>query len=402
MVHCSSEIKCSFGKRLSGKRIALCICGSVGAVRSVEIARLLMRHGAEVYPVMSRSALSLVGKDLLWWATGNEPVTELTGKCEHVSLCGACEGKVDLLLVAPATANTVAKAAYGMDDTPVTTMLATAIGTGIPVIFAPAMHATMYNSLFEENMRKLEKVAKAEFILPVFEEGKAKEPAADEIVDYCIRALSEKNLKGRRILVSAGATREKIDDVRFISNPSSGKMGLAFAREAWLRGAGVVLVKAHTECKIPRYLSIIDAETIEEMRAVVLKETRKSDIVIMAAAIGDFEVKSPARGKIKSEKKAILALSLAPVRKIAEDIKKANPKCRLILFKAESKVSEAELKRRAQERMKSARADLVIANDVSEGAFGGDGCGVLVVSPKGAGRFAGSKSALAERVLKTF
>ncbi len=399
MKHCSSEIKCSFGKRLSGKKVCLCVCGSVGTVRSVEVARLLMRHGAEVYPVMSRSALSLVGKDLLWWATGNEPVTELTGKCEHVSLCGACEGRVDLVLVAPATANTVAKAAAGIDDTPVTTVLATAIGTGIPVIFAPAMHATMYNALFEENKRKLEKAAKAEFVLPVFEEGKAKEPAAGEIVDYCIRSLSEKNLKGKRVLVTAGATREKIDEVRFISNPSSGKMGLAFAREAWLLGADAVLVKAHTECKIPRYLQVIEAETIEVMRAAVLKQAKKSDIVIMAAAVGDFTLQQ-VKGKMKSGKEARIALF--PAHKIADAIKKTNSGCKLILFKAEHGASEKELENRARERMKGAKADMIVANDVSEGAFGEEGCDVRVVSPKGGERFAGSKSSLAERVLKTF
>jgi len=397
MEHTSKDIIGKKSTRLEGKRICLCVTGSVAAVRSPDIARELMRNGAEVYCAMSEAAQKLVGKDLLHWATGNEVVTELTGKCEHISLAGEHKGKVDLVLVAPATANTIGKAANGIDDTVVTTILATAIGSRIPIVLVPAMHASMHNSLFEENAAKLQKHANAKFVMPRFEEGKAKIAEVEEIVDYCMRELLGKELAGKRVLVTAGATREYIDDVRFISNASSGKMGLAFAREAWLRGADVVVVKGHCDVQFPGHLQTIDAEGISEMREAVLEQVKRCDIAFMAAAVGDFLVSEKQSGKIDSEKNSELLVGLKRAPKIVSEMKKANPKCKLVVFKAEWDTSEEELAMRALERIGD--ADFIIGNDIAKHEFGDEESEVIVLGDGTKRKLSGRKEGIAEKVL---
>ena len=154
--HTSKSIIGSKSRELLGKKIVLCVTGSVAAIRSPDIARELMRLGADVYVVMSKMAEHVVHPDMLHWATGNPVVTELTGDIEHVQYGGEHGEHADLILVAPSTANTIGKVAAGIDDTPVTTLLTTAIGAGIPVIIAPAMHASMYkHPIVNENIRKL-------------------------------------------------------------------------------------------------------------------------------------------------------------------------------------------------------------------------------------------------------
>ncbi|MQY82134.1 bifunctional phosphopantothenoylcysteine decarboxylase/phosphopantothenate--cysteine ligase CoaBC, partial [archaeon] len=142
--HTSKQIIGTKGDSLKGRKIVLCITGSVAAFKSPEIARELMRLGAEVYTVMSEMAQVIIHPYLMEYATGNPVVTKLTGKIEHVTLGGVHPDRADLILVAPSTANTIGKAAWAIDDTPVTTLLTTAIGAGIPIIIAPAMHASMY------------------------------------------------------------------------------------------------------------------------------------------------------------------------------------------------------------------------------------------------------------------
>src|SRR6266480_5519613 len=174
MSHPSKDIISSKGRELSGKKIALLVSSSVASFKAPEIARELMRHGADVYVVMSPSTERMIGSDLLEWATGNPVVRELTGKLEHIALAGKSSGHVDLVLISPATANTIGKLASGIDDTPVTTVAATAIGSRIPVVIAPAMHEPLYDHpLVQENVQRLKKIG-VEFVEPEMIEGKAK------------------------------------------------------------------------------------------------------------------------------------------------------------------------------------------------------------------------------------
>jgi len=197
--HPSRDIIGTKGSELKERKIVLCITGSVAAVRSSDIARELMRHGAEVFAVMSQMAQKIVHPYLLEWATGNQVVTELTGKIEHIALTGERKEKADLVLVAPATANTTSKIACGIDDTPVTSVVSTAFGSDIPIIIVPSMHESMYrHPVLIENIKKLESLG-VDFVDPHIEEGKAKIAEIEEILEAVFRKLEvRKELAGIR------------------------------------------------------------------------------------------------------------------------------------------------------------------------------------------------------------
>lgn len=161
-------------KKLKGKRIILAVCGSIAAIEAPKLARELMRHGADVTCVLSRSGQTIIRPWALECVTGKPTITEITGSCEHVQHCGDWEGRCDLLLISPATANTVSKIANGIDDSAVTTFATTALGSGTPIIIAPAMHGSMANNPFvQDNIEKLKK-AGVKFVEPKTEEGKSK------------------------------------------------------------------------------------------------------------------------------------------------------------------------------------------------------------------------------------
>jgi len=399
-VHSSKSIAGSLGNALAGKRICLCVTGSVAAVGSVAIARELMRHGADVSCVMSGAAQALVGPDLLHWATGNPVVTRLSGECEHISLCGECPGRVDLVLVAPCTANTLSKFARGVDDTAVTTVLSTAAGSGIPIILVPAMHISLYKNPFvARNVREIRESGAAVIAGPLLAAGKARMPEAADIADYCARSLAPQTMRGLRALVTAGATREFIDDVRFISNPGTGKMGIALARAAWMRGADVTLVHGHVEERIPPYFAAVPVTGVEELYDAVRRNAKNSGVIVLAASAGDFAVRKT-NGKMDSRTPPSLRLS--PARKASDDSKRWNPKARLVLFKAESGLPRKGLVARARKKLSACRADLVVANDVSmPGAgFGADTNRIIIVSKrKKPAALSGSKLALAGKIL---
>lgn len=191
-IHPSKDIVSSKSRLLEGRKVALGICGSVAAVRSPEIARELMRNGAEVYAVMTEPAQKLISPELMEWATGNPAVTELTGRIEHVELGGSFLGSADLLLIAPATANTIGKIAAGIDDTPVTSLATTSIGSGLPIVIVPAMHRSMYDHpVVQQNIKRLESLG-IRIIQPEIVEGKAKIADIGAIVEEVISLLGKK------------------------------------------------------------------------------------------------------------------------------------------------------------------------------------------------------------------
>ena len=370
--HTSKEIIGSKSKELQGKKIILCITGSVAAIKSTEVARELMRRGADVYAVMTKAAQQIVHPDMVEWATGNPVVTELTGQIEHVTYAGEHQNRADLILVAPSTANTIGKVAAGIDDTPVTTTLTTGIGAGIPVIIAPAMHASMYkHTIVLENIEKLRRIG-VTVLMPRMEEGKAKIPDTEEIVQAVVDRLTvERDLVGKRILITAGPTRSYLDAFRYITNPSSGKMGVAIAENALARGAEVTMVYGPASAKPPRGAKVIPIETTEEMLDAVVGELKseKYHAAILSAAAADYGAADRKMEKTPSGKNE-WALLLKPLPKVVENVKKVDPEVYLVGFKAEYGVSDEELIDRAYKRLKGAGMDLIVANDVARKGVG--------------------------------
>lgn len=362
-VHPSKDILGIEGSELKGKKIVLCITGSVAAYRAIDLARMLMRHDADVHAVMTESTAStLLNPEIMKWATGNEVVTKLTGNLEHIIL--ADYGMSDLIIVYPCTANTLGKVAAGIDDTPVTSILSVALGSRIPIIVAPAMHKAMYENRFvQQNVSKLRE--QMVFVEPNLEEGKAKVADPQHVLNTAISILSNSALlSGKKVLVTAGSTIEYIDPIRVMSNLSSGKMGIAIAQEAQRMGATVTLVYGHGTLN-PTSGKVVRVNTSEEMyKAVVTELSSKTyDIAVMAAAVADF---TPAK---KSDKKidtklGKMELSLLPTRKIIDEVKNKSKDTFLVAFKADYCVSDSVLIEKAYGKLKECDAGIIVANDL--------------------------------------
>lgn len=383
MAHPSKDIMFTKSRLLEGKKIALCICGSVAVVKVPELARELMRNGAEVFAVMTPSSQKLISPSLLEWATGNPVVTELTGKIEHVML--GSKGGADLILIAPATANTIGKIVAGIDDTPVTSLATTAIGSGIPVLVVPAMHGSMYrHPVVSENIKKLSSIG-IRIIPPEFVEDKAKFPEVSEIVEEVFATLSKKDLTGTSAIVTAGPTRSYLDSIRYLTNSSSGKMGYAFAREAHARGAKVTLISGPTNLSTPKGIDTIFVESTEEMLDSVNRALSKEKyhLLVMAAAPLDFAIADRRTGKISSESQ--ITFTLKPLPKIVEAARERSKEIFIIGFKAEYGLPREELISKARSRLLDSGMDLVVANDLSSPltGFQADTDEVYVIDEKG-------------------
>jgi phosphopantothenoylcysteine decarboxylase/phosphopantothenate--cysteine ligase len=362
-VHPSKDILGTQGAELQGKKIVLCITGSIAAYRAIDLARLLMRHGADVYAVMTESTASaLLNPEIMRWATGNDVVTKLTGNLEHIML--ADYGMSDLVIVYPCTANTLGKVAAGVDDTPVTSILSVALGSKIPIIVAPAMHEVMYENAFvKQNVSKLREYMI--FVEPKMEAGKAKVADPENILNAAIAVLYNKTiLSGKRVLVTAGSTVEYIDPIRVMTNLSSGKMGIAIAQEAKRMGAAVTVVYGHGIMDPPSG-KIVRVSTGEEMYEAVLSElsSNRYDIAIMTAAVSDFAPLKKSDEKIDT-RLGKLELSLAPTRKIIDEVKNKSKDTFLVAFKADYRASDSDLIEKAYRKLKESNADIVVANDI--------------------------------------
>jgi phosphopantothenoylcysteine decarboxylase/phosphopantothenate--cysteine ligase len=370
--HPSKDIKGSRSTVLKNRKIALCITGSVAASQCPEIARALMREGAEVHAIMSEMARKIIHPYLMHWATGNRVVTELTGAIEHVLLAGEFPDKTDLVLVAPATANTISKIAAGIDDTPVTTVVTTAFGSRLPIVIVPAMHESMYrHPIVTENIRKLQSLG-VEFVGPKVEEDKAKIAEIEEIVRAVVHKLAARRDFKQKVLVTAGPTLEHMDPIRVLTNRSSGKTGMAIVEEALSRGAEVALVYGPGIAIPPSGAHTISVESSQQMYDAVVSELKSKnyDVVIAAAAVADWMPKRRSRSKVPTGTKAELTLELKPTPKIIDAIKQVCPDVFLVAFKAESKLSDEELVKRAYDRLRKAHADLIVANDVGRKGVG--------------------------------
>ncbi len=352
--------------------IVLCVTGSIAATESIKLARELARQGIKVKCFMSDGACEIIHPYTMEFATGQNVVTKLTGHIEHVKYANS-----NLILVAPATANVISKLAYKIADNPINTLLITAFGYKTPILMVPSMHNSMYNAI-KENIETL-KGEGITFVKPKIEEKKAKFPDINDIVLHVMRSTSRSELTGKKVLISAGATYEKIDEVRGITNKSSGKMGLEIAKEAFIRGAEVTLIKGSTTVDIPTIFNVVEVESTDEMHDAVANLAADHDIFISAAAISDFKVKNSMMTKISSDEDIIIELERTP--KIINRVKEINPGIFLVGFKAVHNLSDEELIEAAKKRMEESSADLMVANDVArEGAgFGSDENQVILI-----------------------
>jgi phosphopantothenoylcysteine decarboxylase/phosphopantothenate--cysteine ligase len=374
------------GHEIEGKKIVLCITGSVAAYRSIDLARQLIRHGAEVYPVMSEAVGSmLLTPEMMKWATGNNVVTKLTGNLEHIAL--ADYNMSDLIVVYPCTANTIGKVANGINDTPVTSVLSVALGSGIPIIIAPAMHESMYdNRLIQENIQRV-KDQGVDFLQPTITEGKAKVVSPEQMLQSVITKFTnstESFFFEKNILVTAGGTIEYIDPIRVITNLSSGKMGNLIAEEAIRLGANITLVYGHGtySAKSLPNLNIVRVNTSKEMYDVVMSElsSKRYDVAILSAAVADFTPERKTIKKIRTSTGKLL-LPLSPTQKIINHVKHMSKQTFLVGFKAEYNVSDSNLIKGAYRKLKECKGDLIVANDVGRknSAIGSESNEVFVI-----------------------
>jgi phosphopantothenoylcysteine decarboxylase/phosphopantothenate--cysteine ligase len=358
------DIRGTRSSRLEGRVIVMGVTGSIAAVECVHLARELARHGARVIATMTEAATRIVHPDALWFATGEPPILALTGDVEHVRWMGEREDRADLLLIAPATANTIGKVALAIDDTPVTTFATTALGTGVPVVVAPAMHGTMWrHEGVLRNMDRLREMG-VHIVHPREEEHKAKLADADTIVAHCIRALSTDGpLRGRRVLVVAGSTEEPIDRVRTISNRSSGGLGRALAEEAFARGAHVTLLLGRHEVPPPPYVDVKVFTTTESLMQATEDIPDDTAVILAAAAVSDYRQGTHVRGKLASGKSK-LELELEPTPKVLPLLRSAAPDAVLVSFKLEVGPTDEQLESIARQRLVAGPMDLVVANDL--------------------------------------
>ena len=371
-------------KPLTGKRILLGVSGSIAAYKAVELLRTLMREGADVSVAMTDAATKFVAP-LTFEVLSRHPVATDLFAAHQEMLHLALPEEADVFVIAPATANTMAKLALGLGDDLMSAMVLTA---SCPLIVAPAMDGGMWNHpTVQEHVRQLRSrgvtvLEPVEGPLASGKIGKGRLTDEQTIVDAietCL--LPKRDLAGQRVLVSAGPTQEPIDPVRFISNRSSGKMGYAIARAAQERGAEVLLVSGPTALPAPPGVRCNYVETAEDMAKALTTNFRWATIVVMAAAVADFRAEQPSSRKIKKQTGAWKTLALTPTEDILQTLSRQRTRQILVGFAAET---DAVLTH-ARKKLADKNLDLIVANDVmAQGSgFGSDDNAATLITRDG-------------------
>jgi phosphopantothenoylcysteine decarboxylase/phosphopantothenate--cysteine ligase len=376
-------VAASEGPALRGRRILLGVTGGIAAYKACYLTRLLTQAGATVQVVMTPSATRFVGPDTFAALSGRRAYTELwdePGSVLHVRLAH----QADVAVVAPATANVIAKLARGIADDLLTSTL---LEARCPLVVAPAMHTGMWDHpATQANVRTLEErggliVGPAIGPLAAGDEGTGRMAEPEEILAAIDDVASRgRDLAGWRIVVTAGPTWEPIDAVRFVGNRSTGRMGFAVATEADARGADVTLVVGPGTVEPPEGLRVVPVGTADEMRDAVLEAARDADAVVMAAAVADFRPKDAAPGKLKKEG-GPPQLSLVPTSDILAELGESKGDRVLVGFAAETD----DLESRGRDKLLAKHLDLVVVNRVgAEGTgFGFDTNEAAILSIRG-------------------
>lgn len=387
-------------------RVVVGISGGIAAYKAVGVVRELVLRGHEVHVVATDAALRFVGRPTLEAISRNPVQTELfdgVAEVRHVALGQSA----DLVVVAPATANTLAKLAAGLSDDLLGT---TVLASTAPLVVAPAMHTEMWqNAATQANVatlraRGVHVVGPASGQLTGSDSGPGRMSEPVDIVDAALAALRPGDLAGRRVVVTAGGTREPLDPVRFLGNRSSGRQGVALAEAARDRGASVVLVAAHLEVAPPAGVEVLEVGTAEELRSATLRAAADADVVIMAAAVADYRPETVAEGKIKKDREGD-ELNLRLVRNpdiLAELAGESRPGRTLIGFGAETEPDDDALLELGRAKLARKGCDHLVVNRVgwSEGFATADNSVVIVSRPGDiVTRASGSKREVADAIL---
>ncbi len=356
---------------LEGKKVVLGVSGGIAAYKAVELLRLLVKEGAEVYVVMTENAKQFV-TPLTFEALSGHPVyhdifgSQASASMEHIR---AAEN-ADLMVVAPATANSIGKMAQGLADDSLSTLFSAFAG---PVLVAPAMNDKMWdNPAVQENIRTLKRRGvgivdpeAGELACGTVGLGRLAEP--ERLLEAVRKGLlRQSDLAGLRVLVTAGPTREPLDPVRFITNRSSGKTGYAIARQARSRGAEVTLISGPTHLEPPFDVTLLNCQRTGEMAQLVLDHLSQCDVLIMTAAVGDFAPESIQKEKIKKSEGKPLILNLQPTQDILQEVAAKKSDQLIIGFAAESE----NIVQSATEKLQRKKLDLIVANDISAPGIG--------------------------------
>ncbi len=355
------------------KNIILGVSGGIAAYKSVELLRLLVKQGANVRVIMTENAQRFVGP-LTFEALSAQPVcTDLFEKNDDASIRHIQWAEAaDAVVIAPATANIIGKLSSGIADDALSTFL---LAVTCPVIVCPSMNTHMFESrAVQRNLETLRAdghfiVAPESGTLACGTTGPGRLPEPEDIVDRIAYYLSTKDLKDKKILVTSGPTREPVDPVRFISNPSSGKMGFAVARAAEYRGGAVTLITGPTHLPDPNNVKVIRIQTAREMARAVFENVEHSDIIIKTAAVSDYRPKDPATQKIKKEK-GERVLYLERTQDILKEIGRRKKDQILVGFAAETE----NLEQHAETKRVEKNLDIIVGNIVGEpsSGFGAD------------------------------
>ncbi len=374
----------SQGDLLAGKRILLGVSGSIAAYKAIDLLRRLTEQGAEVRVAMTRNAENFVSR-LTFETLSRRPVLfdEFAGGNQaaigHIEITNG----LDLALVAPATANIIGKIAAGIADDALTSAL---MAIDCPLLVAPAMNDRMYrNPRLQRNITTL-KESGARFVEPGTGDlacgttGKGRLADTDQILQELATLLTPKDLAGKTVLVTAGPTREFIDAVRYISNPSTGKMGYALAAAARDRGAEVILISGPTQLAPPQGVKVVSVVSAGDMHRAVTEHLDRSHIVIMAAAVSDFKPLQTSDRKIKKED-AARTLQLERTGDILFELGKAGGKRMLVGFAAETD----DVEQNAVKKLKDKNLDIIVVNDLlrSGSGFGVDTNAVTIIDRTG-------------------
>ncbi|WP_459201441.1 bifunctional phosphopantothenoylcysteine decarboxylase/phosphopantothenate--cysteine ligase CoaBC [Methanococcus sp. CF] len=392
-MHPTKTLHGAKSKLLNGRKLVVAVTSSIAAIEAPKLMRELIRHGAEVYCIMTEETKDIVGKYSLEFGCGNEVMDKITGKIEHVDLYNKCDG----MIVFPATANIISKISLNIADNIVNTTAMMFLEKK-PIIIAPSMHQNMLDTV-RDHIKNLSEKNNVFVMGSKLEEEKAKAISIEEVSKLAIEVFSNRTKEEKRkVLILSGGTAEPIDKVRVITNLSSGKTGVSLAEEFCRQNYKVKVIKGLGK-DVPYYIKSENVITSEEMLEKALELGEYADVIISCAAISDYAPETNFEGKLSSDiETQVIKLKQTP--KVLEELRKKFPKKIIVGYKAEYGINTNELKEKAKIRLKKYGLDVIIANDLSKHYFGDDSNEVLIIDKEKILEVSGTKDEISKKIVE--